>query len=153
MIFIENSFKCAVIMIISSIMIVFSGIYVAHANKTNYTQAEIYTIAARSAGEARLSGVTAVAYVACTIHNRLQRGYGNGTINGVLSAYYARDFIPRQSELAMVEYYLNGKNCPNDILYAMSYTDVIYLGWQHNDADYAIGTRFETTYFYSKWGG
>lgn len=117
-----------------------------------YTAQQIYTIAARSAGEARLSGVTAVAYVACTIHNRLQRGYGNGTIDGVLKAYYAKDFKPTNGEIALIKYYLNENKCPTDILYAMSYTDVIYLGWHHENADYALGTKLETTYFYSKWG-
>lgn len=117
-----------------------------------YDEHEIYTIAARSAGEARLSGVTAVSYVACTIHNRLERGYGNGQLEHVLNAYYAKDFIPTKGELALVDFYLNGNRCPTDILYALSYSDIVYLGFDKNLADYAVGTNREVTYFYSKWG-
>ena len=142
--------KNSVIAICIAFLFTLSTVTMLSAN--TYTPEQIYTITARSAGEARLSGVDAVAYVACTIHNRLQRGYGNGTIEGVLSAYYARDFIPTKGELAIVDYYLNGDNCPTDILYALSFNDTVYLGFDRRSADYAIGTQYETTYFFSKWG-
>lgn len=144
--------------ILISLIFILLLVTVAFANDDDtvtikpYTEQQIYTITARSAGEARLSGVTAVAYVACTIHNRLQRGYGNAQVEYVLNAYYAKDFVPTKGELSIVNFYLNGGRCPNDILYALSHSDTVYLGFNRHDADYAIGTKYETTYFYSKWG-
>lgn len=142
--------KNIIIAVFLTVLFTLSTVTMLRAN--TYTPEQIYTIAARSAGEARLSGIDAVAYVACTIHNRLQRGYGNGTIEGVLKAYYARDFVPTNGELAIVEYYLNGDKCPSDILYALSFSDTVYLGFDRRNADYTIGTQYETTYFFSKWG-
>lgn len=112
----------------------------------------------RSVGENGFS-YEATWLTACTIYNRLERGYGNGSIDGVLEAYYASD-MSYSGELSG---YVSRRlpMCHQGILYALSYDDIVWLGFPI-DADIVSGDeicrshgdrseRRMCAYFYTQW--
>lgn len=113
------------------------------------TQDQIHRIAARSAGEARSSGTDAVGLVACTIYNRIKMGYGS--LDAVLTAYYAPDREPTSEEVAAVEDWLT--RCPTRLRYALSSQDVRRWSFPTRRADAVAGLPNRPIYFYSQWLG
>lgn len=80
---------------------------------------QLYTrVAARSLGE----GSFALAEIACTIKNRLQRS--RNSLPNVLRAYRARDVVPKPADIEVVRKVFEGElPCPSTWWYALSLQD------------------------------
>lgn len=80
---------------------------------------QLYTrVAARSLGE----GSFALAEIACTIKNRLQRS--RNSLPNVLRAYRARDVAPKPADIEVVRKVFEGElPCPSTWWYALSLQD------------------------------
>jgi hypothetical protein len=113
------------------------------------TQDQIHRIAARSAGEARASGPDGVGLVACTIYNRMKMGYGS--LDAVLTAYYAPDWEPTLEETDAVEDWLT--RCPTRLRYALSSQDIRKWAFPAQAADAVAGAQNYKLHFYTDWLG
>lgn len=82
----------------------------------------LYTrVAARSLGE----GSFALAEIACTIKNRLQRS--RNSLTNVLRAYHARDIMPKPADIEVVRQVFEGELlCPSTWWYALSLQDTYF---------------------------
>jgi len=114
----------------------------------------------RSVGENGFND-KAVLLTVCTIYNRLD-STTYGDIDHVLKAYYAPDKLYSHKLFLYVK--KNLINCPQKIKYALSYTDIIFLGFAVKDAVLIVGNsetcesegdkrqRKQCAYFYDNWG-
>ena len=116
-----------------------------------------HAVLERSVGENGFS-FEATWLTACTVYNRQSKGYGE--IPHILEAAY---YAPDKPYSAEMEEYVKKRmpECDNDILYALSYNDIVYLGFPI-EADIVSGSdvcrtygdrslRNQCAYFYSKW--
>lgn len=130
---------------------------IEYASYTNISLVDFDKVMLRSNGENGFND-EATYLTACTIINRQRRGYGNGILDEVLNAYYAPDVQYTQTQYDYVLSRID--SCPKNILYALSYDDILYLGFQLEDADFIAGdescnyygtNKSRCAYFYSRW--